>query len=290
MPQLISFFEGHRGAVLSLVGNLEDNFFYSSGSEGLIVRWQADVPNEGQVLIKLAGYVSALAYDNVKNFIYAAVNHKGIYVIDAKTGQVIHCVDLPAISFGTIHLAGNYVVLTTNQGEIILLEKGSYKIGKRIDTQLGDFSKIATGLDFLWYVDANGIRNINLRDINVKGVEIRLRDKINSVGLLHNNLVGLTDNSIKLWDLKKHKLKYELIDPGSPCYQFLSINEKTSSLYVLSSTNEFYNYRLTKKGIQLIEKTRFSHKGQINKLLWIENYKFVISASADKKIGVWQIN
>ena len=290
MLQQSSFFEGHRGGVLSLSGDSQDNYFYSSGSEGLIVRWQLDKPNEGQVLIKLAGYVSSIVYSKEEEQIYAAVNHKGIYVLNAKSGSVIKLIDLPATSFGSIDLTLDFIIITTKLGEIIFLESSGYKIVKRIRTGLAGFSQVAIGSNLLWYTTPVGIRSIDFTKMESKADEIEITALVNSIELMSDNLIIVTQNSISMLNLKKKRLDYELIKNEGVDFRILVAHPESSDIYLLTSKNEFLRYKVSKQQIELVEKFQFEHKEEINDLLWVENYKFVISASADKKIGVWQIN
>lgn len=285
-----SFFDGHRGAVLSLAGNSQDNFFYSSGSEGLIVRWQRDVPNEGQVLLKLSGYVSCLAYDHQEKRIFAAVNHKGIYIINAESGTIIKSIDVPFASFGSLQLIGDNIIVTTKIGEILILKKASLKLIKRISTGKKEFSQTVVDSNYMWYSDSAGLKKVKMGTVEEKEESIKLDEKIHAIGLMENSLLTLTDTGLFRWDLSKSNRKREIIETNTIDFESITINPVSSTVYVLLATNIIYVYQLGKKGIQLIEKIQIEHNGRINDLLWIENYKFVISAGADKKIGVWQLN
>lgn len=285
-----SFFDGHRGAVLSLAGNSQDNFFYSSGSEGLIVRWQIDMPNEGQVLLKLSGYVSCLAYDHQEKSIFAAVNHKGIYVINAESGTIIRFIDIPSASFGSVQLVGDNIIVTTKIGEILILKKASLKLINRISTGRQGFPQIAVDSSYFWYSDTVGLNKVMMDSVEEKEESIKLDEKIKAIGLMGNSLLTLTDKGLCRWDLSRSNRKREIIEANTRNFESITINAISSSIYVLLTTNIISAYQRRKKGFRLIEKTQIEHNGQINDLLWIENYKFVISAGADKKIGVWQLN
>lgn len=289
MLQLQSFYEGHRGAVLSLAGNAEDKYFYSSGAEGLIVRWQRDVPNEGQVLLKLSGYISSLVYDIIEKRIYTAVNHKGIYIINAESGLLINTIDIPATSFGSLHIAPDFMIVTTKIGEIILLDRSSYKIVKRIATGLNEFPKIAVGSDHFWYSDIDNVKYVDSRNINKSVISLKV-NSVKSMGLTDKSLVILTDKGLTNWNLNNLKKEQELNEPGVRDFESVYVKPNSSIIYTLSTSNHIFEYQVTKKGFRFINKSQIEHNGKINDLLWIENYKFVISAGTDKKIGVWQFN
>jgi hypothetical protein len=102
MISVASYYKGHRGAVTALAKADSGNSFFSSGSEGLIVRWQLNKPNQGEIITKLPGYVSAMGYCKQEKLIFATLNHKGLYCIEALSGKVIKFMDIPATSFKKI--------------------------------------------------------------------------------------------------------------------------------------------------------------------------------------------
>lgn len=290
MLQLKSFFEGHRGAVLSLAGIVEENFFYSSGSEGLIVRWQRNLPNEGQVILKITGYIATLLYDQLENKLYAAVNQKGIYIIDSGAGRILHKIDTPASSYGALENTKGFLIVTTKDGEVYLVNKTTNAISKRIDTGISTFPLITLHKNILWYTTKGKLTNLDLVSLKAKQLGLELNAEPVAVGFIGDHLLALTEQGIVSWNLKKRNKKQELIEPNVGCFKLMELNMQDSIVYAMSVTNQLYCYKLSKKGLSLIEKLQIEHNGQINSILWIENHKFVISAGVDKKIGVWQVN
>ncbi len=290
MLQLVSYFEGHRGAVLSLAASTEENCFYSSGAEGLIVKWQRDTLNEGQVLLKLSGYISAIAFDNTTKKMYAAVNHKGVYVIDTTTRTVLKTLDMPHASFGDLKIISNHIIITTKDGDIIIVDKGTLKFTKIISTGLNDFSQLAVNQNIVYYSVTKAVNQINLTAINQKEASFQLNKKPMAISLAGDCLVALTDTSIISWHLYKRKAKQELINTDDVFFKLLYTDYSTKNVFALSDANYLYKYQLNNKSTEFVEKIQIEHNGQINDLLWIENHKFVVSAGADKKIGIWQVN
>jgi len=290
MLQHKTFFEGHRGAVLSLAGNIGGKSFYSSGSEGLIVKWNNDKPNEGEVLLRLLGYVSRLAFYSVTSTLYAAVNHKGIYAIDVKTGKIIGNKEMPTSSFGDLQVSTNHIVLSTKVGEVLILERASFKMTKRIPTELNDFPIIKIGSDCLWHSTKTGLQKFNLVGSVERTMSAQLKGKLQALELMDTRIFVLTENGFLILNKNDLKKGREFSVPNMESIKTFLIDASRSTLLALTVDNEILVYKIEKKALKFMNKTQFEHNGQINCLLWIENHKFVISAGADRKIGVWQFN
>lgn len=283
-----SFFEGHRGEVLSLAGTLENNYFYSSGSEGLIVRWQLDKPNEGQVLVRLQGYISFVRYDKDSAQIVAAINHKGVFFINALSGKVERLIEIPAVSFTSMELVSTYVILSTTIGEIIILDRQTGNIIFRKDTGLVGASTISIDFKHIWFSTAKGVQAIDLCSLELQNKLIESPEPIKSMGMMGTKIVLLTDKDLQVWDANKFNLLVQYKDSTLSEGNFLWLNPKTQSMLVQLRSNKIGIYSLGKKEVQFKGFIQNEHIGQINDLLWIENHKFAVSAGADKKIGVWQ--
>ena len=288
MLQHKTFFEGHRGAVLSLAGNIADIFFYSSGSEGLIVKWAIDKPNEGEVLLRLPGYVSCLGFNKTTNTLYAAVNHKGVYAINAKTGKIIDNVEMPTSSFGKIEVSANHIILSTKVGEVLILDSSSLKVTKRISIDLNDFALIRADSGNLWLTGKSDLQKFDLVG-NLKKT-ISLKGKIQALELMEESVFVLTEHGFIKLNKNDLKIEREFSVTNEGSIKTFFLNSSRSTLFALSVSNEILEYKIEKKALKFMNKAQFEHNGQINCLLWIENHKFVISAGADKKIGAWQIN
>ncbi len=288
MIKYSAYFEGHRGAVTALAQAVKDNAFYSAGAEGLIVYWQLEKPNEGDVVIKLPGYISALVFDSFKNVLYATVNHKGLYVIDALTKRVLIFTDIPLTSFGKIVLTNDDIIISTNIGEVLVLEKKESRIKSRIIIQSLAAPSFKVIDNQLWMAVNNGIKTQLLQSLNSEGDLIKFNGKIIELDYWDRFLIVFSEREVYFLDRKQ--LSLTTAYKNNKAFNFYQVHVNKAVLLSISNTNELYRFKLTKKGLNFIDKTEFAYNGQINDILWIENYKFVITAGADSKIGVWQIN
>jgi WD40 repeat protein len=80
-------FTGHRASIYALAAGT-DSVFYSAGSEGMIVAWNAEDPEEGSVIAKVPGVIySLLNFEN--KLLLAGTAHGKIHVIDIQNKKEV---------------------------------------------------------------------------------------------------------------------------------------------------------------------------------------------------------
>jgi len=286
----ISFFYGHRGSVLALA-EAENGSFFSSGAEGLIVKWDLANPDDGQVLQKLPGYATSLVFDKADNLLYSALNHVGIYVLEADRGKIINKIDLPLVSFKSLHIVDNYLIITSLKGELLLIDKHTYKIVKRVNTSLGKYTIVAIDMNQrLWYNTSKGLVLIDLNTLKEELVQFQNNLTNNSFGIKKDYLISLSKNIVEIQKISKRNLIASFTNSTIDLNSKLIIRKNEPEFFVVSTINSILHFELSKNKILFKSEAFNEHNGEINQLLWIESHKFVITASVDKKIGIWKYN
>ncbi len=287
MTQLISYFEGHGGSVSALAQAENEQSFFSAGEEGLIVRWQLAKPNEGEVILKLPGLISAIEFDVVKCLIYATVNHKGLFVIDAKLRRILKTVELPGTSFNTIGLGANHIVLSTTLEELLILDKLQFAIVHRLKTGIRSFSNFVIDESLLYYAFAKGVEQVDLDHLATS--KLLIKEEVTAFCWQKNRLFFCTTTHVFSWDLVKNKMLAKCSMLTSVNINSLRFDLATSTLFAFSNLKWLSSYKMKKKKIIPLKTMHFEHNGEINDILSIENYKFVITAGVNRKIGVWKL-
>jgi WD-40 repeat-containing protein len=73
---------GHRDAVYTLQPSGASNLFFSGAGDGMVVLWNLEDPEIGQLIAKLPNSVYALYYDNRSDLLIAGHNYEGIHFLD----------------------------------------------------------------------------------------------------------------------------------------------------------------------------------------------------------------
>jgi len=288
MLQLHSYFEGHGGAITSLTKGDSEQSFYSAGSEGLIVCWNLAKPNEGEVVIKLHGFIATIKYEVASNTLYVAVNHKGLFIIDTKSRVILETVEIPATSFGKIKVTKNHIFLSTQIGELLLIDKKTFIIKERIESGLKNPPTFSTEKDKVYYSTNQGINQL---DINTKMKKsLNFSWKSSCLKIYDERLLIASSKGLYVWNTSKSKVETESLWKDDVEIKEICINSTELGFLTLSKFNVITTFKIEKKKIIRLDATQIEHNGGINDILWIENYKFVITAGINKKIGVWQVN
>src|SRR5687768_12637344 len=75
---------GHRDAVYTLKGGGQTSVFFSGAGDGMVVRWDLDSPENGDLIAKLPNSVYALHYLPTAETLVAGHNYEGIHLLDWK--------------------------------------------------------------------------------------------------------------------------------------------------------------------------------------------------------------
>lgn len=293
MLDFVSFFEGHKGAVLSLAGDPEENYFYSSGIEGLIVRWSLNKPNEGDVITRLPGLVPSICYSKNHDLIYAAINQKGIIAMDSTTGKKVNSVAIPATSFNRLLLLDDYLIVNTNKSELLIIEANTLKVVFRIKTGTSEPPLIASTnkTNTFWFKDTKGLQLMNLANREVeKSLFAELTGNSIGIGAMGDYLMVLEPTEMIIQNTRKKSSNPILLKSAGDTFSGLHSGVNAPALLAVTNDHAIMELKITGKTIENGLKSKILHNGPINDLLWSENHKFVLSASADKYIGVWRFN
>src|SRR5687767_13739766 len=81
IKKLEAFF-GHRDCVYTLQPSSKDEIFFSGGGDGMIVKWNHQHPDQGELVVKLPNSVYALHYHQQSNVLVAGRNSEGIHLLE----------------------------------------------------------------------------------------------------------------------------------------------------------------------------------------------------------------
>ena len=74
--------EGHTDCVYSLESGNADNIFYSAAGDGMIVEWDLQNPENGQLIAQVKNSVYAIHFVEEQNLLVAGQNFEGIHILD----------------------------------------------------------------------------------------------------------------------------------------------------------------------------------------------------------------
>lgn len=290
----IATYTGHTDCIYALCAGSTEKEFFTSGGDGMVVLWNTNSGDEGELICKLENSVYTLLFLEDCQLLAVAENTKGIRFLDIKTKTEIFNIAIPQTSFFDLKYHNNYLWICTHNGEVVIVDILSKKIIHKITTatQSARCAVIVPEKNQIW--------------IGYSDYRIRIYDLDNFAQLAdfeaHNNSVfslcyhqpsssvysGGRDAHLKSWDINDLGLQSDI-----PAHLF-AINN------IVLSTHAEYAYTCsmdksikiwdtsTLRLLKVIDKARHaSHGTSINKILYLDDK--LVSVSDDRKISIWHI-
>jgi len=290
-------FAAHKDCVYALCRGREENQFYSSGADGMILQWTLENNELARVISKTGQPIYTLLYLADRNILVAGQKDGGIHFIDLTDSKVIKSVKVHTLPvFDLIELPGQGMLCASGDGSLSVWN-------------LNDFS-----CDFTLQISNQNLRCIALSPDNkflaVSGSDALIRlYSLDTMQLLHTfqahtlsvfSLAFTPDNAFlvsagrdaqfRVWDLSAlgnnnlipahlYTIHHILFSPGG----------KWMASAGMDKTLKLWNPD-TWELLKVLDSTRYSaHTSSVNRLLWMKEGRVLLSASDDKKILAWCI-
>ncbi|MEK6783566.1 MAG: WD40 repeat domain-containing protein [Bacteroidota bacterium] len=295
--QKIRTLTGHRDCIYTLQQGELPHQFFSGAGDGMIVLWDLENPEEGELIAKLPNSVYALHYLHEQNLLIAAHNYDGIHQLDWKTKKELTSLRLGKAAIFDIRSFDNDLFVASGDGTVSVVDLQNWSVKRRI--ALSEKSARMMAVNTIQGELAVGYSDHYIRVFDIKDYHLKYEWKahLNSVFCLAYSrdsktlLSGSRDARLKAWDVDG---KYtQTAEVAAHLYAInhvaFSPNGKhfvTCSLDKSIKVWDFDNLKLLK----VIDKARHSgHGTSVNKLLWTSFNNQIISASDDRSLSVWNI-
>ncbi|MFY7825992.1 MAG: WD40 repeat domain-containing protein [Flectobacillus sp.] len=291
-------FSGHRDSVFALAKGNDNNQFFSSGADGLVVRWNIEKPDVGELFAKIPTSVYALAYDDINNHLWIGQNFDGIQVLDILNKREIGSLKITSSSIFVIKLLDNQVFVGLSDGTVVVIDKQTLLTRKHI--KASDKSVRAIDVNPKTQEIAIGYSDFTVKifDLIDFSLKLVLQAHTNSVFALKYSpdfnflLSGGRDAHLKVWNVAsnyqlQHDIVAHLFAINDICYHPTLPLFATCSMDKSIKVWDGVNFKLKK----VIDKARHaSHGTSVNKLLWLKESALLVSGSDDRNVSVWKIS
>lgn len=288
-------FSGHRDCVYTLQPAGNDQLFFSGAGDGMIVKWNRQQPDQGELIAKLPNSVYALHYHKPTNLLLAGHNYDGIHVLEWETKKETGSLHITEAAIFDIQSWDGKLVVASGDGMMTRIDletltiqdkkKHSEKSARTIAIQKNR-GELAVG-----YSD-NFIR---VFDWDTLALKHEWQAHNNSVFTLRYSpdgnflLSGSRDARLKMWDVtSNYSLATEVV---AHLYAInhveFSPNGKHFVTCSMDKSIKVWDLEAMKL-LKVIDKARHAgHGTSVNKLLWTTDQ--LLSASDDRSISAWDI-
>lgn len=286
-------FTGHRDCVYVLEKSGEKTFF-SSGADGMVVQWNNEKPDMGEMIIKVPNSVYALEFVESLDLLVVGQNFAGVHLIDLKSNKEMVSAAITNSSIFDIKKHQDIILVGTGSGEVKVLNFPEFQTVANLNFSDKSARSISVSLELghfaVGYSD-NKIRIFNLKDFSLLKTIDAHDNSVFSVQYSPDSkylLSGSRDAHLKIWNTAQ---EYVLQD--SVVAHMYAINHvafrNDGKYFATCSMDKSIKVWRTKdfRLLKVIDKARHAgHGTSVNKLIWSEDGK-IISCSDDRTISVW---
>ncbi|MEZ4900794.1 MAG: WD40 repeat domain-containing protein [Spirosomataceae bacterium] len=295
--QKIDTFSGHRDCVYALQPSSVASQFFSAGGDGLVVQWDLTRPDWGQVVAQVPASVYALAFDVTQNHLWLGQNYEGVQVIDPAQKTVIMSVQLTSAAIFDIQFFEQNVFLALSDGIVIVLDKQLFAVKKHLKASSQSARCMAINPKTREIAIGYSDNMIRIFDIDTFELRHTLAAHTNSVFTVQYSpdgqflLSGSRDAHLCIWEATNQYQLHKNIVAHLFAINHIAFSPDASMFASCSMDKSIkvwdtHSFRLLK----VIDRARHAgHGTSVNKLLWTNFDNFLIAASDDKRLSVWNI-
>lgn len=287
---------GHRDCVYTIEEGGSSNIFFSGAGDGMVVKWDIENPENGELIAKLPNSVYAVHFHEPSNILIVGHNYDGIHMIDWKKKKELSSLHISDAAIFDIKSINNYAIIAFGNGEIVIVDLLTNSIVHKAQPCDKSARSIAVHPEKMEYSIGFSDHVIRVYNAQTHELKIELKEHANSIFTLQysddgNKLLSSgRDAQLKIWDSKSYTL-IESIAAHMYAINHVVFNP-SQTLFATCSMDKSIKIwdALTHKLLKVIDKSRHAgHATSVNKLLWTAHNDHLISASDDRTISVWDI-
>ena len=293
----IDTFGGHRDCVYTLERGDEPATFFSSGGDGLVVRWHLDRPDLGELIAQVPVSVYALCYEPDRNRLWVGQNYEGIHLIDPTTKTETASLKLSVTAIFDIKIYRNTAIVALGDGVVVVLDPETLAIRKHLKASQQSARCVAINpveREFAVGYSDHAVRIFDLETLTLKQVIAAHTNSVFTVAYSPDFrflLTGSRDAHLKQWDVENG---YELTrDVVAHLFAInhLAISPNGAQFATASMDKSVKIWDTdTLKLLKVVDRARHvGHATSVNRVLWTANPDRLLSGSDDRTISVWRV-
>jgi WD40 repeat protein len=288
---------GHRDCVYTLQRSHKENIFFSGAGDGMIVKWDLENPQEGELIAKLPNSVYALHQTENNEVLMAGHNYEGVHLLDWRNKKEIGSLKLTAAAIFDIQSVGKITLVATGDGTVINFDREKLLIVNKAQVSEKSARTIAInakqGEVAVGYSD-NFIRIFDLDTLKMKH---QWQAHENSVFTIRYSpdykllFSGSRDARFKVWDVSANYTQTTEVVAHLFAINHIEFSPDGKHFVTCSMDKSIKVWNTEElKLLKVIDRARHAgHGTSVNKLLWTNYNQQLVSASDDRTISVWNI-
>ncbi len=290
-------FVGHKDSIYTIEPLESMPYFFSGAGDGMVVKWDFNEPDQGQLVAKMQNSVYALQSIPERNQLVIGHNFQGIHVIDLKENKEIGSLALSNAAIFDIKYVSNKLLVGTGSGKVYIVDLDGLRILEVLETTHKSARCISLNADYNEFAVGYSDHNIRVYDLSSHSLKFELAGHTNSVFTVgyHPQLPLLIsagrDAHIKAWDLKHSYQPHQDIAAHMYAINHLEFSPNGHHFVTCSMDKSIKVWDAQEfKLLKVIDKSRHAgHGTSVNKLYWSKYNQQLVSCSDDRTISVWDL-
>jgi WD40 repeat protein len=297
MLKHIKTLSGHQNPVYALATSDKNDTFFSAGNDKGVVEWSLETMAFVKVKLPVQSSVYYLHYYNNQLFIGERSGAFSVFdLLQEKVVIRINAHTKPIFNIQTVK-SKNELLTTGEDGSVGVWSLTDFSEIYRFQAAYDTVRAIAISPDeteIAFGCKDHLIKIYNLADYSLKQNLESHSLPVTSLAYHPNGkylISGSRDAQLKIWSLPDYSLSenipahlftvYDIIFHPTLPYFATSSQDKSIKLW------DAENFKLYK--ILSMEKTNVGHTHSINKIIWSNDGRFLISTGDDRKVMVWEM-
>lgn len=288
---------GHQNPVYALANSDKDGIFFSAGNDKGVVEWS--LKEMAFVMVKLPVQSSVYCLHNYNNQLFIGERSGAFSVYDFMEQKVIARINAhtkPIFNIQTVS-SKNELLTTGEDGSAAVWSLKDFSEIYRFQVAYDTVRAIAISPDqteVAFGCKDHLIRIYNLNDYSLKQSLESHSLPVTSLSYHPEGkylISGSRDAQLRIWDFPSYELRetipahmftvYDIAFHPTLPYFATSSQDKSIKLW------DAENFKLYK--ILSLEKSGIGHTHSINKIIWSNDGKYLISTGDDRQVMVWEM-
>jgi WD40 repeat protein len=290
-------FLGHKDAVYTLEPTDDQSVFFSGAGDGMVVRWDFDEPDEGNLVANLPNSVYALQYIKEKHQLIIGQNFQGIHVIDLLKNEEVGSLSLPKSEIFDLKHVDNRLLASTAAGSVFVIDLEQLQVIEQLNHSDKSARCISINAQSEEFAVGYSDHMVRIFDINTYRLKHELAGHTNSVFTVayhpqHQLLLsGGRDAHMKVWNISDNYALQESVVAHLYAINHIEFSPNGQLFVTCSMDKSIKVWDAQKlKLLKVIDKARYAgHGTSVNKLFWSSYNQQLASCSDDRTITIWDL-
>jgi len=289
---------GHRDCIYALEKGGSENNFFSAAGDGMVVHWDLENPENGELIAKVENSVYALKYLEDNHQLLIGHNFQGIHLIDVKSKIELRSAAITDSYIFDIVVFSGKILVATGDGTLVILSLEDLSTLRKIKLSEQSLRSIALSPDGKYIALGYSDSYIRILETDSEQLIYEFEAHKNSVFSLVFSpdglflLSGSRDAHLSIWSVMDGFKQKETIVAHMFAINNIVYNPDGNSFATCSMDKSIKIWDA--KGFNLlkvIDKARYAgHGTSVNKLYWSAFHEQLVSCSDDRSISVWKID